>query len=126
MRKRDNRVSVRYTDAEYDELMKKVSYTGQSRQDYMLNCSLGARLTTETERNLLREEVKLLADLDRQLRGVGTNINQLAYKANSCGYDLDAEKLSKLAEEVVQTREEMMQTWLSIRQLRARQNRMVE
>ncbi|WP_022769388.1 plasmid mobilization protein [Butyrivibrio sp. NC2007] len=124
MRKRNHRLSVRYTDAEYDELMKRISSTGQSIQSYLLHSSLGAKLTTETDRELLREEASLLADIDRQLRGIGTNLNQLAHGANLLGYNLDACKINEIACVVVHMRDEANKLWQSRRRSVAHQNRM--
>ncbi len=116
MRKRTHRVAVRYTDDEYLLLQEKIKSSGQTKQDYMLNCSLGARLTTADDHRILLQEAKLLADMDKQLRGIGTNINQLAHHANASGYVHDQNMLNQMASLVVGVRDEVYIRWESIRQ----------
>lgn len=117
MRKREHRVTTCYTDDEYKMLRSKVLSTGQSMQSYMLNCCLGARLTTAEDHRILLQEAKLLADIDKQLRGIGTNINQLAHHANATGYVHDQNMLNQMASIVVNVRDEVFIRWQSIRQL---------
>lgn len=116
MRKRNHRVAVRYSDDEYPLLQQKIKESGQTVQDYMLNCSLGARLTTVDDHKILLQEAKLLADMDKQLRGIGTNINQLAHQANISGYVHDQTMLNQMASLVVSVRDEVYIRWQSIRQ----------
>lgn len=116
MRQRMNRVSVRYSDDEYKQLQERIKESGQTTQSYMLNCSLGARLTTEVDHSLLIQEARVLVDMDRQLRGIGTNLNQLSHNANTYGYSHDEAKINELICLVVHIRDEVHGRWQSIRQ----------
>lgn len=126
MRKREHRVTTCYTDDEYKLLRSMIQNTGQTMQTYMLGSSLGARLTTAETYSLLKEEARILSDMDLQLRGIGTNLNQLARKANEVGYNLDEVKLNEIANVVVYMRDEVNGRWRSIRQLIAARNHMQE
>jgi hypothetical protein len=126
MRKREHRVTTCYTEDEYQLLQTKIANTGQTMQSYMLGSSLGARLTTAETYALFKEEARILADMDQQLRGIGTNLNQLAHKANEVGYNLDEVKLNEIAKLVVHMRDEVHGRWQSIRQSIAARNLMQE
>lgn len=90
-RKRNKAVTIRLTEAEYDDLQARVRKTGISQQAYIISAIQGAVITSIDELLILKEAGKTFADLVRLLRGLSTNINQIARIANSWGL-LPAEK----------------------------------
>ena len=59
---------------------------------------------------------KILADIDRQLRGMGTNLNQMAHVANGQGKIPSADKLAQIANEVGKIKSEVDEQWQFLRQ----------
>lgn len=120
MRKRNHAVYIRMTTQEYDKLQSKVKQSGLSMQSFIINASLEGKVTTLEEINILRDHSKLLEDIDRQLRGIGTNVNQLAHVANGQGVLPSAIKLVEIANDVSSFRNEVNKNWrltrLSIQQ----------
>ena len=120
MRKRNHAVYIRMTTQEYDKLQSKVKQSGLSMQSFIINASLEGKVTTLEEINILRDHSKLLEDIDRQLRGIGINVNQLAHVANGQGALPSAIKLVEIANDVSSFRNEVNKNWrltrLSIQQ----------
>ena len=120
MRKRNHAVYIRMTNDEYNKLQSKVKQSGLSMQAFIINASLEGRIATLDELNTLREHSRWLEDIDRQLRGIGTNINQLAHIANGQGALPSAIKLAEISNDVTTFRNEVNKNWrltrLSIQQ----------
>ena len=115
MRKRNKAVYIRMNDAEYDQLLSKVAESGVSIQSYMVSAALGAHLTTAQEMAALNDQNRLFADMDKQLRGMGTNLNQLAHTANATGSLPSHRQLEELGDEVSELRKELGNIWRSTR-----------
>ncbi|MCR4745763.1 MAG: plasmid mobilization relaxosome protein MobC [Lachnospiraceae bacterium] len=114
-RKRDKAVMVRMNSAEYADLQNRVKESGLSQQAYIINAVKGATITPADEIEVQKEISKTFSDLVRQLRGLATNVNQMAHVANSHG-DLPAtEKLIRTSEEISNYRKECEKIWLLIR-----------
>lgn len=64
---------------------KKIKESGLSQQAYIINAARGAVITPSEGIDELRETSRILADLERQLRGLGINVNQMAHVANGQG-----------------------------------------
>ena len=95
MRNRNHRVETYFNDSEFNSLLAKVNRSGLSREEYMRLSSLNA-------------ELKELPSLDfhsilKNLNQINNNLNQIAMKANACGF-IDAkayrENYSLLQEQV--------------------------
>ena len=115
MRKRNKVVYIRMNDAEYDQLLLKVAESGVSIQSYMVSAALGVHLTTAQEMAALNDQNRLFADMDKQLRGMGTNINQLAHTANATGSLPSRSQLKGLSDDVSELRKEIGNIWRSTR-----------
>ena len=120
MRKRNHAIYIRMTTDEYIKLQSRVKQSGLSLQAFMINAALESRIATLDELNALRDHCKWLEDIDRQLRGIGTNVNQLAHVANGQGNLPSAIKLAELSNDVSSFRNEVSRNWrltrLSIQQ----------
>ncbi len=74
---KNNRVTVRFTDAEREKLDRKAKEAGISLAELIRR--------TVTERPLNYTDIKHYNDLVREIGWIGNNINQIAHNAN-CGY----------------------------------------
>ena len=111
MRKRNHAVYIRMTTDEFEKLQSKVKQSGLSMQAYIIHAALEGKVSTIEEINILRERSNHLEDIDRQLRGIGTNVNQLAYVANGQGVIPSAIKLAEISHEVTSFRNEVRKNW---------------
>ncbi len=126
MRYRNHSVLTRYNDAEYEKLVHRVEHAGLTMQTYMLNSSLGSKLITSSDRSILLRQAEALEDIDRQLRGIGTNINQLAHNSNALGYIPSSDELNRMYHEYESIKKKVKQQWQLTRQLLSRQSLMAD
>ena len=114
-RKRNIAVTVRMNEAEYADFQNKVEESGLTQQAYIISAVRGATITPSDEIAVLKDISKTFADFEKQVRGLGTNINQMAHVANGQGI-LPAEKsLTVLSDQVSNMRKESESLWQSIR-----------
>ena len=85
MRKRNHAITIRMSDEEYKFFQERLSQTGQTQQSYILNAICGATIVSVEEVKELQKLNKEFADMMRQLRGLATNVNQMAHVANGTG-----------------------------------------
>ena len=127
-RRRNRAVTVRMTDEEYLAMKARVDESGLPQQTYMIEAVTGAPIISADDASSLLQEWKAnsrdLSDLSRQLRGLGTNVNQMARIANGYG-DLPSEQyLHRISENVDQAKKGVNQIWQSIRSLISQQSHM--
>jgi hypothetical protein len=115
MRSRKNIVSIRMNDAEYDSLKAKVKDAGISQQAFIINAISGAVIASAEEIKVQKEISRSLSDLVRQLRGLATNVNQIAHVANDQGAISSLNELRSIHDEISNYRKESDEIWLSIR-----------
>lgn len=75
MRRRNKNVSVRMTEDEYVALTIRVAESGQTQQSFIINSVLGAKVSGREEVKELQKLSGQFADINRQFRGMATNIN---------------------------------------------------
>ena len=109
--------TVRFTDAEYDDMKTKVKEAGSSQQAFISRAVRDGRISSADEIALLKQISKTFADLELQLRGCSTNINQLAHVANLHGLVSEEAELKTIAKELTEYRKESKELWLLIRSL---------
>ena len=124
MRKRNRTISIRVSDQEYDIIQKKLSKTGLTQQAFILKAVEGATISTAEDKQQLKEINLKLADLLKQIKGIGVNINQMAYRANAYRELPTVQKLSEYQNENEKLRREAETIWQSIRQLISQQKHM--
>ena len=122
MRKRNRTITIRMSDEEYSFLQKRLLQTGQTQQSYILNAIRGATIVSAEEIKELQKLNKGFADMMRQLRGIATNVNQMAHIANGTGELPVVVVLEKLGSNIEKFRKEEERRWQSIRQLISQQN----
>ena len=114
-RKRNKAVTVRMSESEYADFLNKVKESGLSQQAYIISAVRGATITPSDEIAVLKEISKTFADFEKQVRGLGTNVNQMAHVANGQGYLPGEEALTRLSDQVGNIRKESEEIWQSIR-----------
>ena len=89
-RKRNVQINIRISEAEAEQLRKKVEQSGMSQQEYILSCVLNKPITnTDGIKELLPE-----------LKKQGANLNQLTKKLNERGYVDYKQELPQLEKEL--------------------------
>ena len=78
MRKRNNQINVRLNDSELKKLNKKALKSGMSREKFLRNLIAGAEIKPAPPVDF--------ANLIREVRRLGNNVNRLINFANSKGY----------------------------------------
>lgn len=107
MRTRGHGMTIRMSDEEYNEFKQRVRDSGLTEQSYVLSAVLDKEITPDTAVQELRNANVALNDLDRQMRGIATNVNQMAKVANSEGRLPTTWQLSALDEDVSKLRSEI-------------------
>lgn len=125
-RTRYKAVTVRLNEYEWNSLEERIEESGQNKQSYMINALLGAEIAPKEEINTWKEIAGQFSELIKQLRGIATNINQIAHKANATGELPLINALEEINEQVAEIRKAGDQIWLSLRQLIAKQKVMQE
>ena len=116
MRRRNKNVSVRMTEDEYAVLTMRVAESGQTLQSFIINAVLGAKVSGREEVKELQKLNGQFADTNRQLRGMATNINQMAHVVNGYGQMPQQSQLEQLYQELQFFRKECDIIWRLIRQ----------
>ena len=114
-RRRNKAVTVRMNETEYADFQNRVEESGLSQQAYIISAVRGATITTSDEIAVLKEISKTFAEFVKQIRGMGTNLNQMAHVANGQGYLPGEESLLRLSDQVGNMRKEGEDVWQSIR-----------
>lgn len=114
-RRRNKAVTVRMSESEYADFLNKVKESGLSQQAYIISAVRGAIITPSDEIAVLKEISKTFADFEKQVRGLGTNVNQMAHVANGQGYLPGEEALTRLSDQLGNMRKESEGIWQSIR-----------
>ena len=114
-RKRNKAVTVRMNESEYADFQNKVEESGLSQQAYIISAVRGATITPSDEIAVLKEISQTFADFEKQVRGLGTNVNQMAHIANGQGYLPGEETLARLSDQIGNMRKESEEIWQSIR-----------
>ena len=122
MRKRNHVITIRMSDEEYKFFQGRLSQTGQTQQSYILNAIRGATIVSAEEVKELQKLNRGFTDMMRQLRGLATNVNQMAHIANGTGELPVASALEKVAKAIEKFRKEEEHRWQSIRQLISQQS----
>ena len=114
-RTRNRAVTVRMSDSEYDSLRDKVRESGLSQQSYIISAVLDSSVITSDTIDVLKNISRTFAGVEQQLRGLGTNVNQMAHIANGMGMAPSVRELEHISNLVAEYRKECNTVWQSIR-----------
>lgn len=114
-RKRNKAITIRMTESEYSDLQARVAESGLSQQAFIINAARGATITSSDEISVLKEISITFAEYVKQIRGIGTNLNQMAHVANGQGYLPSENILLDLSDQVGNMRKDGEYIWQSIR-----------
>ena len=122
-RRRNKAITIRMNDAEYGDMQNKVKESGLTQQSYIISAIRGSSITSAKELEVIKDISKNFADHNKQLRGLATNINQMAHVANLQGLLPTVEKLDEISDKILEFRKEDDKRWrlirLSVSQLKA-------
>lgn len=127
-RHRPHVVRVRMSDSEYENFLHDVTESRQTVQSYVLNAIQTGVIPDAELINKVSEMSQVMADQYKQLRGIATNINQMAHNSNMEKLTGDwqaEERLQDMQIQVNEMRKGCMDLWQSLRRLMA-QNRLME
>ncbi len=124
MRKREYQVKFRMNQEEYERLQEKVTASGQTQQSFIINALAGVVIAPREEIDVLKNINKNFDDLLRQIRGMATNVNQIAHVANGMGTLASINKLEDISDQINYFKRECEEMWQSIRRLISQQNHM--
>lgn len=124
MLKREYQVKFRMSKEEYRIFKAKVEASGQTQQSFLINCIGSGVIASKAEVEELRKLNRQFEDLVRQIKGMATNVNQMAYVANARGELVTEFQLRTLGKDISAFRKECEERWQSIRQLISRQRHM--
>lgn len=96
--------------------MMRVVESGQTQQSFIINVVLGAKVSGREEVKELKKLSGQFADTNRQLRGMATNISQMAHVTNGYGQIPQQAQLEQLYQELQLFRKEYDAAWRLIRQ----------
>ena len=124
MRRRNKAITIRLTEEEYALLCSKLKRTGVSQQAYIISAIKNVSVIPSDQLAVMKEISATFASLEQQLRGMATNINQMARIANSRNYAPGIRVLEKISREIAGYRKDSEEIWQSIRSLTAQQKAM--
>ena len=110
MRKRPIELKFRLSQDEYEHLQKNLVAAGMQRNPYLVRLIIGAQIYPKDQ--LIRLNLEY-AMMNRLLRGMATNINQIAKRVNAGG--------SVYKEDIQEIRERLDEIWLLQRRILSNQ-----
>ena len=105
------------TESEYADLQARVAESGLSQQVFIINAVRGATIPSPDEIAVLKDISMTFAEYVKQIRGIGTNLNQMAHVANGQGIIPTKSELENLSNQLSNYRKESENIWQSIRSL---------
>ena len=114
-RRRNHMVCIYMNDKEYKFLKDKIKKAGITQQSFIINSIYGAKIIPAEGIEALKYFSAEFDILLRQVRGLATNVNQMAHVANEHGYIPEKEELQSIVTRLSRYREKGEQIWLSIR-----------
>jgi len=108
-------VCIYMNDKEYKFLKDRVKKVGITQQSFIINAIYGAKIIPAEGIDALKYLSGEFDILFRQVRGLATNVNQMAHVANTHGNIPEKEELQSIVTRLSRYREKGEQIWQSIR-----------
>ena len=116
-RRRNRAITIRMNEDEYNDITNKIHESGLTQQAYMINAARDTVIASSDTVAELKSLNKNFDDFERQLRGLATNVNQMAHVANGLGAIPTVNELQTISEQIASYRRESEAQWQSIRSL---------
>ena len=117
MRHRSNVVYTRFSDEEYEKLQQNIASSGLTINAYIIDSALRYQILEPAIIEELQAQSDLLRAAYMQLKGIATNINQIAKKTNITGYTEDVNTLQECLAQAERQKQEISDIWQSAKQL---------
>ena len=115
-RRRNKAITIRMNNTEYDALQEKIKKPATIAGHFICFAIRDSNITSAKELEVIKDISRNFANQDRQLRGIATNINQMAHVANGQGLLPTVEKMDEIADMILEFRKEDDNRWRLIRQ----------
>ena len=125
-RRRNHMVCIYMNDKEYKFLKDKIKKAGITQQSFIINSIYGAKIIPAEGIEALQYFSAEFDILLRQVRGLATNVNQMAHVANEHGYIPEDEELQRIATILNRYRKDGEKIWQSLRSSIGHQRAMEE
>lgn len=120
MRKRNCEWKTRLTEEENKKLTELTLKLKMTKQEFGKKCLFSQILLTEYDRETIEEMLMELKQVRQQLRGMGTNVNQMAKIANMSGKLPELEQLEEIQIGIEDAKMEVDELWRSLKSLLTR------
>ena len=114
MRKRPIEVKFRLSQAEYELMQRKLAESGMSRNAFLIRLISDAQIYP---RDLLMELCLEYRIMNRLIRGISTNVNQIAKIANSNKSVPAANFLMEMHQEIQTIKKNLQPLWEASRRI---------
>lgn len=114
MRKRPIEVKFRLSEEEYQMLQRKLADAGMNRNAFLVQLISGAEIYP---RDMLMKLCIEYQIMNRLIRGIGTNINQITKVANSTKAIPSAKLLMDMYQDVRIMKDNLQPLWEEIRRM---------
>ena len=125
-RRRNRAIPIRMNEDEYNDITNKIHESGLTQQAYMINAARDIVIASSDTVAELKRLNKTFADFEQHLRGLATNVNQMAHVANGLGAIPTVIELQTISEQIASYRKESEAQWQSIRSLIKQQKATVQ
>ena len=114
MRKRNIELKFRLSQAEYELLQKSLADSGMNRNAYLVRLITGAQIYPKDQLVLMNQEFTMM---NRLLRGMATNVNQISKVANTNHSTPSVALLSDMYIDIQTLRNNLQPLWDETRQI---------
>ena len=112
MRKRPIEIKFRVSPEELKILQKQLQFTGMNRNEYLVRLITNVPVLPIAELAMINKELNTQS---QQLRGMATNVNQIAKIANTYHLLPSDAQLDFVRMDIYQMREELHELWNRLR-----------
>lgn len=112
MRKRPIEIKFRVSEKELKMLQEQLEVSGLNRNEYLVRLICNVPILPKAELALINKELNTHS---QQLRGMATNINQIAKIANTYHLLPSTAQIEFVRMDIYQLREQLQEIWMKVR-----------